>query len=72
MSARKWADMWMETVLKVFRVHVWVHVRSMLGSVVGSILERCDEVTVNPPGHHFGREWWSKPEALSPLELPPL
>ena len=47
MSARKWAGMWLEIVLKVFRVYGWVHVRSILGSVVGLILVRFDEVTVN-------------------------
>ena len=47
MNARKWAGMWLEIVLKVFRVHVWVHFRSMLGSVLGSVFERFDEITGN-------------------------
>ena len=32
MSARKWAGMWLEIVLKVVRVYVWVHFGSIFGS----------------------------------------
>ena len=72
LAHNEWSGMWSEVVLKVVRVYVWVHFRSIVGSIVGAVLKLFDTITVNPPGHRFGRQWWSRSEALSPLELPPL